>query len=84
LYSTPHIIRVTKSMRVKWAVQIQRMKEITDAYTISRGNLKGRSHLTDVGTDGRKILRHSFRKYIVRVSTGFSWLMIESICEHDE
>jgi len=43
---------------------------------ILRGNLRERDHLEDPGVDGRIILRWIFRKGVVGVWTGSSWLRI--------
>jgi len=48
-----------------------------ETYTgFSRGNLKERDSVGDLGADGRIILRWIFRKWDVRVWTGSSWLRI--------
>ena len=48
-----------------------------ETYTgFSRGNLKERDSVGDLGADGRIILRWIFRKWDVRVWTGSSWLLI--------
>jgi len=39
-------------------------------------DLKGRNHLKDPGTNGRKLLEWIFKKQTVRVSTGLIWLRI--------
>ena len=41
-----------------------------------RGNLREKSHLGDPGIDGRIILKWIFRKWIVGVWNGWSWLRI--------
>ena len=38
------------------------------------GNLRGIDHLGDPGLDGRIILRWNFRKRVMGVWTGSSWL----------
>jgi len=42
------------------------------------GNLKGRDCLGDPGVDGRIILRWIFRKWLVGVWAGSSWLRIRA------
>jgi hypothetical protein len=41
-------------------------------------NLRERDHWEDPGVDGRIILRCIFEKCVVGVSTGLSWLRIET------
>jgi hypothetical protein len=53
LYTSPNIIRVTKSRRMRWARNVSRMGEMRNVYNILVGNLKGRDHLEDLGVDGR-------------------------------
>jgi hypothetical protein len=40
------------------------------------GNLRERNHLEDPGTDGRIILRWIFRKWVMGLWIGLSWLRI--------
>jgi hypothetical protein len=42
LYSSPNIIRVIKSRRLRWAGHVARMGEKRDAYSILVGRPKGR------------------------------------------
>jgi hypothetical protein len=61
LYSSPNIIRVIKSRRMRWAGHVARMGR-EKAYTeFWWGKLKERDHLRDPGVDGRIILRWIFR-----------------------
>jgi hypothetical protein len=45
LYSSPNIIRVTKSKRMRWARHVARMGEERDAYRILVGRPEGRRPL---------------------------------------
>jgi hypothetical protein len=57
LYSSPNIIRVIKSRRVRWVVHAAHMGEIRNAYSIFwLENLKGRDHSKDLGIYGKIIL----------------------------
>ena len=66
MYSSPNIIRVIKSRRMRWAGHVARMGR-GEAYTECRwGNLRERDHLEDPGVNDNIrwiILRWIFTKY---------------------
>ena len=77
LYSSPNIIRVIKSRRLRAAGNVARVGERTSCvYGFWWGNLKERNHLEDPGLCGRIILRCVFRKWNVGVWNGSRWLRI--------
>jgi len=45
LYSSPHIIRVIKSRRIRWAGHLARMGERNGAYRVLVGRCDGKSSL---------------------------------------
>jgi hypothetical protein len=51
LYSSPSIIRVIKSRRMKWAGHVARMGDVRNAYNILVGKHEGRRSL---GRPGRR------------------------------
>jgi hypothetical protein len=57
LYSSPNIIRVIKSRRLRWAGHVARMGERRGAYRALVGKLEGRRPLGRPGVDGRIILK---------------------------
>jgi len=57
LYSSPNIVRVIKSRRMRWAGNVARMGERRGVYRVLVGNLRERDHLGDPGVDWRIILR---------------------------
>ena len=75
LHSSHSIVRVIKSRRMRWAGQVARMGERRSVYRVLVGKLE-RGHLGDPGVGGRIILRWVFRKWVVGVWTGSSWLRI--------
>jgi hypothetical protein len=73
LYSSPNIVRVIKSRKVRWAGHVARMGEQRHIQGFGGGNLRERDHLENSRLDGRVILRWIFRKWDVGAWTGSSW-----------
>jgi hypothetical protein len=71
LYSSPTIVRVIKSRKLRWAGNIARLERGETDTGFWWGNLRERDHLGDQGVDGR---RWVFRKWDVEAWTGSSWL----------
>jgi len=59
MYSSPNLIRVIKSQRMRWAKQVAHVGEKTGFWW---GNPRERNHLEDPDLDGRIKLREMFRK----------------------
>ena len=76
LYSSPNIIRVIKSRRMRWARHIARMGERRGVYRVVVGKPEGKTRLEDSGLGRRIILRWIFRSSDVGVWTGSSWMRI--------
>jgi hypothetical protein len=55
-YSSPSIVRMIKSRRMRWAGHVVRMVEKKSAYMILVGELEGMSRLEDQGVGGWAIL----------------------------
>jgi hypothetical protein len=70
LYSSPNIVRVIKSRRMRWAEHVARMGKGEVLTGFWWGNLRE----GDPGVDGRIILRQIFGKWDVGVWTGLGWL----------
>ena len=76
LHSSPNIVRVIKSRRMRRAGHVARMGERRGVYRVLVGKPEGKNHLGDPGIDGKIILRWILRKYDVVVWTGSIWLRI--------
>jgi hypothetical protein len=59
LYSSPNIVRVIKSRRIKWAGHVARMGDGRGVYRVWLGGPKVRDHWEDLGVDGRITLRRT-------------------------
>jgi len=75
LYSSPNIVRVIKSRRMRWAGHVARM-EGEACVGVWWENLRERDQWGDPDVDGRVMLRWIFKKWDVGVWTGPSWLRI--------
>jgi hypothetical protein len=56
-YSSPNVIRVIKSGRMRWSGHVKRTGQRRGEYRGRWGNLKERDHLEYLGVDGRKTLK---------------------------
>jgi hypothetical protein len=61
LYSSPNIMRLIKSRRMRWVGHVARMGR--DVYRFLVGILRERDHWVDPDVDGRIILRRIFSKW---------------------
>jgi hypothetical protein len=57
LYSSPNIVRVIKSRRMRWAGHVARMGEGRVVYRVLVGRPEDRDHWEDPGIGGRITLR---------------------------
>jgi len=73
LYSSPNIVRVIKSRRMRWAGHVARMGEERGAYRVLVGKPEGKNHWEDRGVDGWIILGWISRRWDVGIWTGLSW-----------
>ena len=76
LYSSPNIVRLIKSRRMRWAGHVACMEEGRGVHKVLVGKPEGKNHWGDQDVDGRIILRWILRKWEGVVGTGWSWLRI--------
>ena len=76
LHSSPAIVWVIKSRRMRWVGHVARMEEWRGVHNVLVGKPEGKNHWVDQDVDGRIILRWIFRKWERVVGTGWSWLRI--------
>ena len=76
MYSSPNIVRVIKSRRMRWVGHLLLMGERRGVYSVLVGKLKGKKPLGKPRRRWGIKLRWIFRKWDVGVWTGSSWLRI--------
>jgi hypothetical protein len=83
LYSSPNIIRVIKSRRMRWAGHVAHMGDIQDVHKVHTrfwwGDLREGDHWKDPGVDGRMILKWIFKKWDGMAWPGLIWLRIGQV-----
>jgi hypothetical protein len=77
LYSSPNIIRVIKSRKMRWLGHVAVWGRAAVHTSFWWGNLKEIDHLEGPDVDKRIILKWTFRKWNVGAWTGSIWLRIE-------
>jgi len=70
LYSSPNIVRVIKSRRMRWAAHVARMGEERGCIGSCWGNRREGDHWGDLGIDGWIILGWISRSWYVGIWTG--------------
>ena len=77
LYSTPNIVRVIKSRRMRWAGHVARMGEERGCIGSWWGNRREGDHWGDLGVERWIILGWIFKRWDVGIWTGLGWARIE-------
>ena len=78
LYSSPNIVRVIKSRRMRWAGHVARMDEERGCIESWWENRREGDHWADLGVDGWIILGWIFRRWDMGIWTGLGWPKIET------
>jgi hypothetical protein len=74
LYSSPDIIRQTKSRRMRWAGHVARMGEEIKVYKVLVGNPEGKRPLGRPRRRWEDGIRMDLREISLGVWIGFDWL----------
>jgi len=77
LYSSPNIVRVIKSRRMRWAGHVARMGEEKGCIGCWWGNWREGDNWGDLGVDGWIILGWISRRWDMGIWTGLGWPRIE-------
>jgi len=78
LYSSPNIVGVINSRRIRWAGHVARMGEEKGNTGSWWGNRSERDHWEDLGIDGWIILGRISRRWDLGIWTGLGWPRIET------
>ena len=73
LYSSPNIVRVIKSRRMRWTGHVVRMGEVRGCIGSCWGNRREGDHWGDLGVDGWIILGWISRRWDVGIWTRLGW-----------
>jgi len=74
VYSSPIVVGVIKSRRMRWAGHVACVGESRFVCRVLVGKPEGKRPLEDPGVDGRILLRWIFRKWGLRTWTGSMWV----------
>ena len=78
MYTSPNIVRVIKSLRMRLAGHVARMDEERECIGSWWGNRREGEHWEDLCVDGWIILEWISRRWDVGIWTGLGWSRIET------
>jgi len=78
LYSSPNIVRVIKSRRMRWAGHVARMGSERCIQGFDGGNLREREHLKDLSVGGGDNFKLCLQEVEYGTFMGLIWLRIGS------
>jgi hypothetical protein len=78
LYSSPNIVRVIKSRRMKWVVYVARMEEGRGVYRVLVGRPEGKRPVGKPRRRWEDNIKMDLREIRIDVRTGFGWFRIGS------
>ena len=78
MYSSPNIVRVIKSRRMRWAGYVARMGEKRGVCRVLVGTRREREHWGDLCVDGWILLGWISMRWDVGIWTGLGWPRIET------
>jgi hypothetical protein len=78
LYSSPNIVRVSKSNRMRWAGHVARIGEGRGVYRILVGRPEGKRPLGRPRSRWEDNIKMDLREIGIDGRTGFSWLSVGS------
>ena len=76
LYVSPNVIRVIKSMRMRWVGHVAHMADRRGAYRSLVVEPEGKIHLEDLGIGGSILLKWIFKKWDEEAWSVLIWLRI--------
>jgi len=78
MYTSPNIVRVIKSRRMRWDGHVAHMGEERWVYRVLVGKPEGKSQWGDLGVDRWIILGRIYRRWDVGIWTGWGWSRIKT------